>query len=180
MATFWNTHGRITPLVAQAHIVGLLSVSPPVTIPSPFEPTPPTTTTATETETETDAPPARAPLDTPDEHALRALLLGITHRAAGHPAEARKFLRDAHARHARIPSTGGTWIGGVALFELAVLELREAQRLEQHEGESEGTITSSSSNSSSSSNEDVGVYGTRGLHVRVNALAHGAALRALE
>ncbi|KAI0290645.1 hypothetical protein B0F90DRAFT_1652723 [Multifurca ochricompacta] len=108
MAIFWNTHGRITSVVAQAHIGELLGISPP---PAP-----------------TDTTITRAPLDTPDELALRALLLGIMHRAVGHPAEARGFLRDAHARHAKIPSTGSTWIGGVALFELAVLELREAQR----------------------------------------------------
>ena len=159
MAIFWNTHGRITPEVAQAHIVELLSLSPPVTLPSPFSPaSPPPPTTA----------PERAPLDTPDELALRALLLGIAHRAAGLPTEARRFLRDAHARHARIPSTGSTWIGGVALFELAVLELRDAQRLEQPqegETEAEGTTASSSSASSSSSEEGgaarVAAYGAR-------------------
>ncbi|KAI9445960.1 hypothetical protein H4582DRAFT_2116603 [Lactarius indigo] len=130
MAIFWNTHGRITPEVAKAHIVELLSLSPPVTLPTPIEPP----------ANSAQAPhPARPPLDTPDEQALRALLLGIAHRAAGLPTESRRFLRDAHARHARIPSSGSTWIGGVALFELAVLELREAQRLEhENSGDNEG------------------------------------------
>ncbi|KAH9070953.1 hypothetical protein EDB83DRAFT_2365501 [Lactarius deliciosus] len=188
MAIFWNTHGRITPEVAQAHIAELLSLSPPVTLPSPISPAPPPPTTPAD-----DAQAqARPPLDTPDELALRALLLGITHRAAGHPTEARRFLRDAHARHARIPSTGSTWIGGVALFELAVLELREAHRLEhegehESEGESGGTsspISSSEEESVSSSNIGggvaAGVYGARRagggggigeLKLRMNALA---------
>jgi hypothetical protein len=144
MAIFWNTHARITPSVAQAHIIDLLSLSPPITLPtSPFEPIP----------EQQQQQQTRASLDTPDEHALRALLLGITHRAAGHPTEARRFLRDAHTRHARIPSTGSTWIGGVALFELAVLELREAQ---DHDAEG-----SSSSSSSSSENGHA-------LHLRVD------------
>ncbi|KAI9451329.1 hypothetical protein BJY52DRAFT_1298611 [Lactarius psammicola] len=195
MAIFWNTHGRITPEVAQAHIIELISISPPITLPTPIEPAPPPSPDA-------QAPPARTPLDTPDELALRALLLGIAHRAAGLPAEARKFLRDAHARHARIPSTGSTWIGGVALFELAVLELREAQRLE-HDGEHEHETSSGNSPTSSSGEEESGgsgsgsgsrsgvVYGgalARGgggksgigeLQLRVNALAdHGGAAKA--
>jgi hypothetical protein len=157
MAIFWNTHARITPEVAQAHISELLSLSPPPPLPSPIAPTPPVTSTH-----------PRPALDTPDEHALRALLLGITHRAAGFPAESRRFLRDAHARHARIPSTGSSWIGGVALFELAVLELREAQRLEhEHERESEP------SHSGSGSSEEEEGYGGRELRLRVDALSLG-------
>lgn len=155
MAIFWNTHGRITPDVAQAHIIDLLSLSPPITLPSPFEP-----------KEAALAPPP--PLDTPDEHALRALLLGITHRAAGHTADARRFLRDAHARHARIPSTGSTWIGGVALFELAVLELRA-----EHNGEG-----GASSSSEEEEEEEGNSYGARELRVRVNALALDGPARA--
>ena len=166
MAIFWNTHGRITPQVAQAHISELLSLSPPPTLPSPITPTVPSSPSTH----------ARAPLETPDEHALRALLLGITHRAAGLPAEARRFLRDAHARHARIPSTGSSWIGGVALFELAVLELREAQRGEREgegEGEGEGESGSGSGTSSSEEGHAGGGGGVRELRLRVDALALG-------
>ena len=167
MAIFWNTHGRITPQVAQAHISELLSLSPPPTLPSPITPTVPSSP-STHT---------RAPLETPDEHALRALLLGITHRAAGLPAEARRFLRDAHARHARIPSTGSSWIGGVALFELAVLELREAQRGEREDvGEGEGEGESGSGTSSSEEGHAGGAGGAGGvreLRLRVDALALG-------
>jgi hypothetical protein len=157
MAIFWNTHGRITPDVAQAHITDLLSLFPPITLPSPFEPK----------DAAPDATTAPPPLDTPDEHALRALLLGITHRAAGHTADARRFLQDAHARAARIPSTGSTWIGGVALFELAVLELRA----EQHKGEGENSSSSSGASNSSSEEEEEEAYGARELRVRVDALA---------
>jgi hypothetical protein len=203
MGIFWNTHGRITPAVARAHIVELLSVVPPVTLSTPFA-IPPSAS-----KDDPDAlPPAsiRAPLDTPDELALRALLLGITHRAAGCAAEARGFLRDAHTRYAKIPSSGSTWIGGVALFELAVLELREAQRLESDDVATRRSNASDKSSVSSSSSGDegssssggagagehekkvAGVYGTRRraaagvqgieeLRVRVGALALGETTR---
>jgi hypothetical protein len=200
MAIFWNTHAHITPAVAQAHISELLSLSPPVTFSTPFAPTPLASNGSA------DVPePVRPALDTPDELALRSLLLGITHRGAGHPAEARAFLRDAHTQSAKIPSSGSTWIGGLALFELAVLELREAQRL-QHEEEAANASEKSSVNSSHSSEEGgggsggveeqpsekgaAGVYGVGGgrtakarggieeLRVRVGALALGETTRA--
>jgi hypothetical protein len=157
MAIFWNTHGRITSVVAQEHISELLSVSPPVTILTPFASTPLTSNGTP------DAPAfIRAPLDTPDELALRALLLGVMHRAAGCPAEARGFLRDAHIRHAKIPSSGSTWIGGVALFELAALELREAQRLENEDEAAQRVSTSEKSSVDSSSSSDEGGSSTNG------------------
>jgi hypothetical protein len=175
MAIFWNNHGRITPAVAEAHIFELLSPPPPVALPTPFmSPSPasdngngssgnPDTSTPVHT---------RAALDTPDEHALRSLLLGIMHRTTGHPSEARAFLHDAHTFHSKIPSSGSTWIGGVALFERAVLELRDAQRLEDEdvdtllrasENGSENekrSVRSSSSNSSLSDGEVGSVHGT--------------------
>jgi ApbE superfamily uncharacterized protein (UPF0280 family) len=63
-------------------------------------------------------------LDSPDELSLRSLLLGIVHRTAGEYISARAFLVDAHERQAEL--TTSTWIGGMALFEMAVLELKEA------------------------------------------------------
>lgn len=63
-------------------------------------------------------------LDTPDELAIRSLLLGIVHRTAGYYVPARAFLQDAHQRQAEIENS--TWVGGVALFESAVLDLKEA------------------------------------------------------
>ncbi|KAI9509593.1 hypothetical protein F5148DRAFT_1186348 [Russula earlei] len=201
MAIFWNTHARITPAIAQAHIAELLSVAPPVTLPTPFEPASPATNGIHDTPV-----PVRAPLDMPDELALRSLLLGIMHRAAWCLTEARGFLRDAHLRYAKIPSSGSTWIGGVALFELAVLELREAQRLENEDvamlranaSEKSSVSSSSSSDEGSSSvvgggsrrpkKEMAGVYGIGGgrapkvrgmeeLRVRVGALGLGDTTR---
>ena len=64
-------------------------------------------------------------LDTPDELALRSLLLGINHRTAGHFESSRMFLKDACARQHQIQVS--TWIGGVAMFELAVLELKSVE-----------------------------------------------------
>lgn len=176
MAIFWNTHGRITPAVAEAHILELLSLSPPVTLPTPFVSTPSPASDVNGNSGDPDASMpvhTRAALDTPDEHALRALLLGIMHRTTGHASEARAFLRDAHTRHAKIPSSGSTWIGGVALFERAVLELREAQRLENEdvdtllhasENGSENEKDSVRSSSSSSSLSDEGRRRVRGVY----------------
>jgi hypothetical protein len=62
-------------------------------------------------------------LDNADELALRSLLLGIVHRTIGSYTAARSFLEDAHRRQAAIKVS--TWIGGLALFELAVLDLKE-------------------------------------------------------
>ena len=66
-------------------------------------------------------------------------------RDHGHPSEARTFLRGAHTHHAQIPSLGSTWIGGVALFGRAMLEPREAQRLENEDVD---TLLSTSENGS--------------------------------
>ena len=202
MAIFWNTHARITPAVAEAHIAELLSISPPLMLSTPFTPT-----SSSNADIQTDASvPTRAALDTPDEFALRALLLGTMHRVAGYPAEARVFLRDARAQHENIPTTGSTWIGGVALFELAVLELHDAQRLEYEDAATRRSNTNEmDSISSSSSSEDgnsvngilshkapAGVYdvgggvkrvvaGARGLedlHIHVGAVRPGESARA--
>lgn len=42
----------------------------------------------------------------------------------GEYTAARAFLSDAHARQPQV--TVSTWVGGVALFEMAVLDLKEA------------------------------------------------------
>ncbi|KAI0280499.1 hypothetical protein BGY98DRAFT_1106773 [Russula aff. rugulosa BPL654] len=187
MAIFWNNHGRITPAVAEAHIFELLSLSPPVTLPTPFVSTasPASNGNGNGSSGDPDASTpvhTRTALDTPDEHALRALLLGIMHRTTGHPSEARAFLRDAHTR--------STWIGGVALFELAVLELREAQRLENEDvdtllrasengSENEKGSARGSSSSSLSDGERNGGRGTMDLRVHVGvALGLGETTRA--
>ena len=60
--------------------------------------------------------------DTPDELAIRALLLGIALRTAGDLPAARALLEDAAGRQPAIQVS--TWVGGVAWFELAVLDLK--------------------------------------------------------
>jgi hypothetical protein len=63
-------------------------------------------------------------LDTVDELAIRSLLLGIVHRTIADYAPARAFLLDAHKKAADVEIS--TWVGGVSSFELAVLDLKEA------------------------------------------------------
>ncbi|KAA1469289.1 hypothetical protein DENSPDRAFT_864071 [Dentipellis sp. KUC8613] len=117
LAVFWNTHSRISKSIAEAHIKEWVSLSPPIEISTPYAPTTPP-----------DASPANT-LDTPDELALRSLLLGTVHRTAGEHAAARAFLEDAHRRQPQLAVS--TWIGGVALFEQAVLLLKETQAAEE-------------------------------------------------
>ena len=106
----WNTHSRITKPVAEGHIQEWAALTPPVEITSPL---------ITPSTTAYDTPD----LDTPDELAIRALLLGIVHRTAGDHAAARAFLQDAAARQPAVRVS--SWVGGVAWFELAVLDLKE-------------------------------------------------------
>lgn len=67
----------------------------------------------------------RPDLDTAEELAVRSLLLGIVHRSLAAYAPARAFLLDAQKR-----SAGGdvsSWVGGISCYELAVLDLKEAE-----------------------------------------------------
>ena len=137
----WNTHNRISMVSAETHIQEWLSLEPAVDIETPYKPT---TTTASE-------PGSKPLLDMPDELALRALLLGIVHRTVGVYAPARAFLMDAHKRQPDL--TVSTWIGSVALFELAVLELREAAA--QEELHSEASTTADGPNGHSGSDVTV-------------------------
>lgn len=116
--------GRLCPRdVALAHIAELCALTPLPTISSPLITSPESAlSSATSATMSTDPPPD---LDTPDELAIRALLLGILHRTAGEYDAARAFLADAFGRQAAVKVS--TWVGSVTLFELAVLELREAQ-----------------------------------------------------
>jgi hypothetical protein len=113
--TVWNTHARVEKSVAEAHIKQWAALSPPVTLPSPY--------INADERTPTDS--VTIDLDTPDELALRSLLLGIVHRTAGDYESSRAFLMDAHKRLPAIKVS--TWIGSVALFELAVLDLKETE-----------------------------------------------------
>ncbi|KAJ7637765.1 outer membrane protein Iml2/Tetratricopeptide repeat protein 39 [Mycena rosella] len=118
LAIFWNTHQRVDADVAEAHIVELAALTPHVAIavPSPFLPA------VDEKHVVTTQP--TQDLDTPDERALRALLLGIMHRTLRLYAPSRALLEAAHGTQGIKVST---WITGVALFELAVTDLKEAQ-----------------------------------------------------
>ncbi|OBZ65787.1 Mitochondrial outer membrane protein IML2 [Grifola frondosa] len=125
LGIFWNTHARITKDAAIAHIVELASLRPLPTILSPLF----------TTEDSADSP-TTVDLDTPDELAVRSLLLGIVHRTAGEFDAARSFLADAHSRYTSVKTS--TWVGGVTLFELAVLDLKEMEARTER-GAAEGT-----------------------------------------
>jgi len=111
---FWNLHGRIEKCNAEAHIKEWTSLTPAVTIESSYINSSPTA-----------SPENPVDIDSPDELSIRSLLLGIVHLTIGEYNPARAFLVDAHTRQ---PSfTTSTWVGGMALFQLAVLELKEAE-----------------------------------------------------
>ncbi|KAJ3882225.1 hypothetical protein F5051DRAFT_394876 [Lentinula edodes] len=172
MGIFWNTHNLISPSLAKAYIKDWSALSPPLGIDSPYMADPISSTTPD--------------LDTPDELALRFLLLGIAHRSIGcvgirikgnsppstGPASSssscidspgsepesivesasstlfdeltpyadnasaclrasRELLSAAHALQSSIKVS--TWIGGLAMFELAVLDLKEVE-VEENNG----------------------------------------------
>ncbi|KAG8711182.1 hypothetical protein FRC08_016213 [Ceratobasidium sp. 394] len=106
--TVWNTHCRITTAIAQAHIANLVVLSPLIS-------------TASGSFTEEKAANT-ADLDTGDEIAIRHLLLGVLHRAAGEYAVARAHLDAVVADESNVE---GKWSGQVSKFELAVNDLRE-------------------------------------------------------
>ncbi|OAX38012.1 hypothetical protein K503DRAFT_866467 [Rhizopogon vinicolor AM-OR11-026] len=113
IAIFWNTHARIERSVAIAHIQEWSSLTPAITDIESEHLLP-------QTSTNND----RVDLDTVDELAIRSLLLGIVHRTLADYAPARAFLLDARKRAADVEIS--SWVGGVSSFELAVLDLKEA------------------------------------------------------
>ena len=76
-------------------------------------------------------------MDTPDEEAIRSLILGIVHRTLGDFASSRGFLEEAVEKHPQVKCS--TWVGGVALFESAVLDLKEVEADERAGKLSSGT-----------------------------------------
>lgn len=113
----WNTHSRITNDIARSHIEHLSKLTPPVSTPSQYIPTP-----------SLKSPPTKGTLvdlDTPDEEAIRSLIMGIVHRTLGDLDVSRAFLDDAVEKNSQVKCSH--WIGGVALFELAVLDLKEVE-----------------------------------------------------
>ncbi|KAJ3763330.1 outer membrane protein Iml2/Tetratricopeptide repeat protein 39 [Lentinula raphanica] len=129
LGIFWNTHSRISPSIAEAHIKEWSALSPPVGIDSPY---------MSHSNTKSEQSSTLPDLDTPDELALRFLLLGITHRNA--PACLRASRELLNAAHALQPSIRvSTWIGGLAMFELAVLDLKEVE-VEEKEKENAASL----------------------------------------
>ncbi|KAG2106816.1 outer membrane protein Iml2/Tetratricopeptide repeat protein 39 [Suillus discolor] len=113
IAIFWNTHARIESSIAIAHIQEWSSLTPAITdIESKY-----LATSVPKTENDD--------LDTVDELAIRSLLLGIVHRTLAEYAAARAFLLDALKRAPDVEIS--SWVGGVSAFELAVLDLKEAE-----------------------------------------------------
>ncbi|KAG6884221.1 hypothetical protein C0992_006729 [Termitomyces sp. T32_za158] len=71
-------------------------------------------------------------VDTPDEQGIRHLLIGVCERTAGEYAAARESLKAACQLQSSIKVS--TWVGGVAMFELAVLDLKEIEAAETEKG----------------------------------------------
>lgn len=111
----WNSHAHVDETTALAHIEELGSLMPPVGIESKYMHARP----APLAETVLD-------LDTPDELAVRALILGIVHRTIGDYVAARALLNDALKHGANVEIS--TWVCAVVYFELAVLEMKEGDR----------------------------------------------------
>lgn len=116
----WNTHSRITREIARAHIEELSKLTPPISISSQYIPT------------SSSSPPtngALADLDTPDEEAIRSLILGIAHRTLEDFTTSRAFFEDVAEKQPQIKHS--IWVSGVVLFELAVLDLKEVEAEER-------------------------------------------------
>ena len=113
----WNTHARISQDIARAHVEAMSKLTPPVSISSRYIPASSLPASPTNG--------ALVDLDTPDEEAIRSLILGLVHRTLEDFSTSRAFLEDAVKKHPQIKCS--TWVGGVALFELAVLDLKEVE-----------------------------------------------------
>ncbi|KAF4615660.1 hypothetical protein D9613_012532 [Agrocybe pediades] len=130
---FWNNHARITPAIAQAHIDHLLPLTPAITpeslsalrVPLSAKSFSSTRSSKAGSKLSLPLPSAEDDLDTHDELAIRALLLGINYRTLGNFETSRMFLNEAYGYQNTIKIS--TWVGGVAMFELAVLDLKEAE-----------------------------------------------------
>ncbi|KAH0826932.1 hypothetical protein J3R83DRAFT_4555 [Lanmaoa asiatica] len=113
--SFWNTHAHVDQVTALAHIEELSTFTPPVGIGSKHMLAEPTLLANDILD-----------LDTPDELAIRSLILGIVHRTIGDYVTARTLLDDAlkHGTNVEI----STWVNAVAYFEIAVLEMKDGER----------------------------------------------------
>ncbi|KAJ7052878.1 outer membrane protein Iml2/Tetratricopeptide repeat protein 39 [Mycena amicta] len=137
LAIVWNTHQRSADAVAEAHIKDLAALTPHLALAggSPYLPS---------VDSLHDVVPATTTpdLDTPDESALRALLLGILHRTLRQYTASRVLLEVAREMQAQVKVS--TWIAGVANFELAVLDLKEGEGMIMKESEGKPDTDSNS------------------------------------
>ena len=109
---------NLSPVVPLNKISLQASLPTSPTLKSPSSPLHPRTLAALQVKDAVD-------LDTPDELALRSLLLGIHYRTLKAFDVARGFLVQAHGYHSELKVS--TWIGGLAMYELAVLDLKEVE-----------------------------------------------------
>ncbi|KAH9484607.1 Inclusion body clearance protein IML2 [Psilocybe cubensis] len=132
-AEVWNNHSRVGESIARAHINALKELSPHVHISKiTLEASSPTTNSLRTPRSAQSSgskvslvSPADVDLDTSDELAIRALMLGINYRTIKEFEISRGFLNEAYGYQNSIKVS--TWVGGVAAFELAVLDLKEAE-----------------------------------------------------
>ncbi|KIK19843.1 hypothetical protein PISMIDRAFT_682759 [Pisolithus microcarpus 441] len=113
LAIAWNTHAHADKETALVHIEELAAFTPPVGIQTEYM-----------TSSSSTCQSGRLlDLDTSDELAVRSLILGILHRTLGDYAGARKLLYDALKHYQNVEAN--SWVGAVAHFELAVLDMKE-------------------------------------------------------
>lgn len=126
MAPVWNTHSHVDHETALAHIQELSTLTPPVGFQTAYIPSTVSPGSVTDPNRDLD-------LDTPDELAVRSLILGIVHRTLGDHQGSRMLLHDA-MKHWKGAETN-SWVGGVTYFELAVLDMKEGERAAAEAGE---------------------------------------------
>lgn len=173
-------------MIAQAHIDNLLLLTPPISsdslsslkVPLSAKSTTSSIRSNKTTSSKVSLPLANAEddLDTPDELAIRALLLGINYRTLEAFDKSRTFLNEAYAYQSVVRVS--TWVGGVAMFELAVLDLKEAEGrdrkrgVEEEEGIKNSPPTAATATMNGSAHEELSSgTDTQGLSNKISKLA---------
>jgi hypothetical protein len=116
--------------ICRAHIADVVHLTPALTIKSP------TTTELLASSTPKPSTSDLEDLDNPEEMAVRALLLGICHRTIEEFEPAMQFLQDARKYQTQV----NTWVGGVAMFDLAVLQLKHVEWREKNQSKEAGSV----------------------------------------
>ncbi|KAF7358792.1 Mitochondrial outer membrane protein IML2 [Mycena sanguinolenta] len=119
LGIFWNIYQRINDDVARAHITELAAMTSPVAVPIPS----PLPFVADDNAQSLCAAQEQPGTRHARRNRLRALLLGIMYRTLRMYAPARALLESARSAQGMKIST---WIAGVALCELAVTDLKDA------------------------------------------------------